>query len=87
MNEILKKQCEIAGLDFAAIDFKNSDWFNDNAWTQAQEDTFKEWLKNWLRADKKRLRQVVQFPNVMSDKRLEDIANEWILQYGFKTVE
>lgn len=85
-KEIFKKQCEIAGVDFATLDFKNSDWFTDNTWTQEQEDTFKEWLKSWLRADKKRLAEVAKFPNLMNDKRLKGLVSEWILNYGFKTV-
>lgn len=47
-EEVLKKQCEIIGVDYEKVDFKARDWFMQHSWTKEQEIEFIGWLQGYL---------------------------------------
>jgi hypothetical protein len=84
---IMRKQCEIAHVDFDIIDFKDEQWFHEYTWTQAQEDEFKDWVVGYLQDSVKARREVSSMPSIKSKKYLEKWWTWWNLMYGFRIKE
>lgn len=80
----LRKQCEIAKVDFESIDFKEDGWFMKHTWTEAQQTEFKDWLVDFLKVRKNR-GGIMSFPSLADKKSRETCASWFIFSYGFKT--
>lgn len=67
------------------IDFSEEQWFWKYEWTKEEQQIYKEWFMDYLLKDKKRLEQVSRFPRISRNKKeLEKLANEFLLQYGWR---
>ena len=84
-TEILKKQCEVVGADFDKLDFisPESRWFMEYSWTKEQEEEFKKWLIDYMKALSKQ--DYYQLSNYTKNKtNMKKIAEEWCFNYGWK---
>lgn len=85
LETILRKQAEIARYNYESLSLDN--WIN-YTWTVTQEYDFKEWLEEYLYTlGIKDLEEIARFPRLVrkNKKMINKLANQFILQYGFKT--
>lgn len=83
INIILKKQCDIIGVDFSEVDASKEDWFMLHEWTTEQENEFIEWLTNHLMESKAARTAIMQFP-IKRKKKCNQTAIDWVFNYGWK---
>lgn len=46
---MIRKQCEMVGVNPDDIDFKKEGWYSEYSWTKEKEEEFKEWATKLLR--------------------------------------
>lgn len=46
---ILKKMCQVVGVDYEQFDFSQSKWFQQHSWTLEEQEKFVRWLGKLLR--------------------------------------
>lgn len=83
LHKILKKMCEVAGVDYKSVDFKDDFWFTEHTWTQQQEDAFKRWLIDYLNNNSEARKEILAFPNWKG--QVEKAVNMFVFQYGWTT--
>lgn len=83
LEVIFKKQCKMVGADFDKIDFKKTNWYWDYEWTEEKQEKFKQWLIGYVKKNNEAKRWLMSIPS-NNKKFLENFANEWISQYGWK---
>jgi len=82
LEPILKKMCEIIGVNHETIDFKQEQWFTSHSWTKEQETEFVDWLTHYIYNNKEaRLR----LSYARKDKAsCAQFARLFVLNYGWK---
>jgi hypothetical protein len=81
METILKEMCRrVKAKD---VDFKKPSWFMEYSWTEKQQDSFEEWLTNFLMANKEARQEIMQWPR-KDKKTCDKVAREFIFNYGWK---
>ena len=81
---ILKKQCEIIGVNFDDIDFGKDNWFMSNSWTEAQEQEFSDWLFDYLMKNKEAREELLEH-KAKDKKYIKKAVSEINLNYGWRT--
>ena len=83
---LLRKQCQIIGVDYNKIDFQDQQWYSKYEWTEAQETKYKKWFINYLYNKLSRVKEIATLPYHIykSKKRLADLWRWWNLMYGWK---
>lgn len=85
LKEILHEMCSRVGADAETIDFKARDWYISYVWTQEEQNSFRDWMINYLLADRKRIKDMAEFPSLMRNKKAVSKLVDWfIFDYGFK---
>jgi len=86
IKTILLKQCKVVGVDYAKINFKKNNWYWDYTWNKAEEKEFKCWLIDYIKSDKEARNHLMSIPSTNS-RFLDKFANEFIMNYGWKTID
>ena len=81
---ILEEMCKRIGVKYEDMDFKKPHWFWNFAWTQEQEDDFKKWIVSYLIGSYEARQELMEHPNL---KDCDKVADEFIMQYGWKVKE
>ena len=84
---ILKKQCEVVGADYNKIDFKKEGWFWEYEWTKEEEESFLDWVVNYLAKDIKARRELLVAPSSKSKKNIRKAMSFFVMNDGWKTKE
>ena len=80
LSVILTEMCSRVGVEYKGIDFKK------HSWTQEQEDSFVEWLANYLRENKDARDTLMQYQTKNKRETLE-FAKSFVWNYGWKIRE
>lgn len=80
---ILKKMCEVVNADVETIDFKENAWYLQHYWTTEQQNEFINWLAKHLHHDKQAYYALTS--RIKSKKRCEELAREFVFNYGWTT--
>ena len=83
LAKIFKEQCKRINVKYESVDFQEDGWYHKYQWTKEQENSFKEWLMNFLYTNDKARRELM----TCSDKNKEacqQAANWFILDYSWK---
>ena len=91
MNEyiinILKEMCLRVKANYNSIDFLEDNWFQKYQWSQDDENSFIEWLSNYLYKNKKAYAGLASIPSLHSKKNAEKLAREFVLNYGWSYIQ
>ena len=83
LQTILKEMCKRVDADFESIDFRKDNWYWEYTWTQDQENSFSEWLFEYLMHNKKAREEIMTNP--CKDKmRIHDAVMWFLVAYGWK---
>ena len=84
LTTILKKQCNIVGVNFDDIDFSKSGWYQSHVWTEQQEQEFSDWLYNYFLENKEAREELLEH-KAKDKKYIKRAISEFNLNYGWKT--
>ena len=82
---ILKEMCKRVNADYHSIDFEGDAWFWEYSWTQIEEDSFIDWLAEYLYAHKDARTEIMKHP-VNTKKLCRQFAENFTWNYGWKVV-
>ena len=80
ISVILTEMCSRVGVEYKGIDFKK------HSWTQEQEDSFVEWLAEYLRNNKDARNVIMKHPSKKKKETVET-AKSFVWNYGWKIRE
>ena len=86
LSVILNEMCKRVDVDYKAMDFNKQGWFWKHSWRQEQEDSFVEWLANYLRENKDARDTLMQYQTKNKRETLE-FAKSFVWNYGWKIRE
>ncbi|MDD5098721.1 MAG: hypothetical protein PHD31_03340, partial [Candidatus Pacebacteria bacterium] len=78
-----KKMCKRVGADYSKIVFDETGWFLKYSWTIDEEESFVDWLVEYLHKNKDARRTLMNFPS-FSKKSLRKFATKFVFTYGWK---
>ncbi len=85
LSIILKKMCELAGVDFNVVDFDEEGWYAKHEWGDEKQVEFKKWLSQYVKSRADVRQELLKFPRLgKSSKQADKFADEFILTYGWK---
>lgn len=67
------------------IDCAEQEWYYEHSWTDAQQEEFKVWMIDYLQTNKEARHELLDTPTT-DKKRIEKAVNEFIFNYGWRTV-
>lgn len=82
LEHILREMCLRVNAKYEDVDFKEELWFTKYEWTSEEEDSFKQWMINYLTSNEQALKILSKYPSILNAER---ITNEFIFNYGWKT--
>jgi len=83
LEKVLRKMCEAVGAVYEDINFEQPNWFWSYSWTQAQENEFKEWLKDQIKQDRK-VKGLFKPFSVRNKAVTEKTVDFFVSNYGWK---
>ena len=84
---IFDKMAQMVGLeDIDEVNLDEVGWYNNYQWTEETEEEFGKWMENYLKQNKEARRELMAFPR-KSKKAIHNVANEFILRWGWKYKE
>ena len=84
LEKVMKKMCQMAGANFAKIDFKKPNWFCDYTWTEKQEQKFMDWLAKLMLDNKEVRQEFMCFPS-NNKKDIAKFILQFCMNFGWKT--
>lgn len=81
--QILHEMLSRVGAKFDTFNFSKDQWYLTHEWTEQEQESFKQWLMQFLKSNKLYRQEMMQYPRA-DLKSLEKIASEFIFQYGWK---
>jgi len=82
---ILKEMCKRVSANYDEIDFTKELWFMKYEWSKEEEQSFINWLADYLYKNKE-ARQVIVFSSYNKTKKyMKKVAEEFTFNYGWKT--
>lgn len=80
---ILKKMFQMVGEDFSE-EYMNQDmWFHNHVWTKEQEDSFLQWMENYLFENNEARNVLMEVPR-KERSIIRYACNSFILDYGWR---
>ena len=76
----------IKDVDFDTFDFSKPAWFLDHSWTVKEEQSFKDWLYNYLQTNKYAVRELSDM-TVRNKTFLRRLVDEIVWNFGWKYSE
>jgi hypothetical protein len=49
VEEVVQEMCNRVGANYNSIDFEEPNWYLQYSWTKEEEQSFQDWLVNYLR--------------------------------------
>ena len=83
MTAVLIEMCRRVGAEFDDVNFREDGWFRRHAWTQAEQDDFKEWLAGILYTVASARRELLEYSSRRSKRHARKAADEFVFQYGW----
>lgn len=83
---ILQEMCKRVDAPYDEIDFKKEGWFMDYEWTEKEEDSFEEWLVEYMHKNNKARRELMTLSS-KNKKYLKEFAQWFVFDYGWKYKE
>jgi len=80
---IMEEMCNRVGVYFDDIDFKEDRWYQKYSWSEKEEESFKEWLLNYLLKNKEAREELLSFKSKTGIKKAVD---QFMLGYGWKII-
>ena len=80
---ILKEMCKRVNADYHSIDFNCDAWFWTYSWTQTEEDSFIDWLAEYLYTNKDARTEITKHPSG-TKKYCRQFAENFTWNYGWK---
>ena len=81
---ILVQMCQRVGADFDRIDFKKDFWFHEYMWTEEQEESFVDWMTEYLYNNLEARREIMNFYSWKTKKRCRKAAKDFVWYCGWK---
>ncbi len=85
--KLLRKMCKMVGADYYTTDFKADTWYWNHTWTPNQERAFREWMIDELVLSTDMQKDLFRTTTKRTLKWIEQAADEWIWNYGWKVEE
>ena len=83
ISVILTEMCKRVDVDYKAIDFNKKSWFWKHSWRQEEQDSFVEWLAEYLRNNKDARNVIMKHPSKKKKETVET-ARSFVWNYGWK---
>jgi len=81
---ILVEMCARVGADINELDFKKENWYTQYSWTKEEEDSFSEWMIDYLYKNKEARERIMRFPR-KNKKEIEKVVETFLFDFGWKT--
>ena len=82
---ILKEMCKRVDANYDEIDFKKDLWFMEYEWSKKEEQSFVDWLADYLYNNKEARQNIVCSYCNKTKKNMRNVAEEFNWQFGWKT--
>jgi hypothetical protein len=82
LQVVIREMCERVGVD-ADKQLFNHNWFWTATWTKAEEDSFRDWLAEYVYNSAEARRELMAFPR-RNKPYCKKLADEFVWQYGWK---
>ena len=83
---VLRKMCDMVGADADIIDFGESEWYWEHAWTKEQESEFKKWMADYLYNNTQARKEIMSFPR-KTKKNCKEVVDFFVFNHGWKRKE
>lgn len=83
---VLKEMANRVKADYEQLDVNSNDWFMQYEWTEAEQDSFKEWLVGYLYTNTQARKAIVEIP-IRNKRHLKKVADMFVFNYGWKLKE
>lgn len=80
---VMKEMCSRVGTTLDKVNFNNDKWFTKHSWTEEEQDSFKNWLTDYLYKSPGARREIMSYP-VKNKKIIRSCSGMFILNYGWK---
>lgn len=88
LQEVLVEMCSRVDADPSTIDVKEEDWYLKYTWTAQEQESFADWLGDYVLTNKGAAKELVQFPNLIKNKQQrKKFVDMFLLNYGWKVQE
>ena len=81
---ILRKMCSKVHADYDEINFQEDNWYWKYEWTREEEESFTEWLKDYLMSSKEARKEIMSLSGKNKDM-IDKTAKFFVMNYGWKT--
>ena len=80
---ILVEMFKRAGLSVNRFNFNKPGWYLSYAWTEQEENDFKDWIVKFLKTNPQARQELMAFPSA-NTAFLKRVAGEFVFNYGWK---
>lgn len=82
MVAILTEMCDRVNVKFKDIDFKKEQWFMEHPWDKKEEDSFIEWMIEYLNKNKEARKETMKYPH---KRNVKGVVEFFVNNYGWVT--
>jgi hypothetical protein len=86
INEVLEEMHKRVGVPFSSDSCNEEEWYTKHTWTQEEQDSFTEWLANYLHKNIPAQREMYDTV-ARSKKECKKRATYFVFSYGWQLKE
>lgn len=91
MTDILTEMCSRVGADMTKLDFDSTEhpWYLTFTWTEEQQNTFRNWLIDYLIANKNSVQELTGRKGHLASSKnnIKRLADEFIFNFGWRATQ
>jgi len=81
-DKIMSEMCSRVGANWEVVNPKESGWFQKHNWSEAEQESFKEWMVNYLYNSGEARKEVLTF-NVKNKALIRKAVDKFLFCYGW----
>lgn len=83
LTKIMKKMFSYVKEKYTPEYCKKPEWFMKHTWTEKQENSFNDWMVEYLYNNKEAREEIMEHP-IKNKKIIKELVSWFILDYGWK---